>query len=309
MSKPILITGKNSQLAMSFYKLLNSNDNFFLSSKYKEINFKYNHKYIFSSRNELDLSNPISVEKFFQNNNFSLIINCAAYTNVDQAEKNKLLSEQINSIAVNQLAEIAKRNNIPLVHISTDYVFGGDKSEPFIESDRTSPKNIYGVTKLKGENSIIDSGCTGAIIRTSWLYSEFGNNFLKTMLNLGKKKEIIEVVNDQVGSPTYSSNLARVLLIFLNNKYIIENLNSKLDIYHYTDEGFCSWYDFAKEIFKLTNIGCKVLPVKSCEYQTLANRPLNNLLSKDKIRNLIPDFDIPHWKSSLSKCLFEIKSH
>jgi len=308
MNRPILITGKNSQLALSLNKILSENHNFFtIKFENNKIDFKNRHQYFFSSRNELDLSNAKSIQNFFQQNNFAGIINCAAYTNVDLAEKNKLLSEKINFTAVKLMAEIAYEQDIPLVHISTDYVFGGDNEKPYTESDPAFPKNIYGASKLKGENSIIESGCNGAIIRTSWLYSEFGNNFLKTMLNLSKNKKIVKVVDDQLGTPTYSANLARLLLLFLNSDNIFNILKSKLDIYHYTDEGFCSWYDFAKTIFELSETTCKVLPIKSHEYKMLAKRPLSNLLSKDKIKDLIPDFHIPHWKTSLSECLSECK--
>jgi dTDP-4-dehydrorhamnose reductase len=300
MNKSILVIGKNGQLGQSLFKVIEDNS---LKSKPDNWNFK------FISRDELDLSNLKSIKEFFYNQKFSVIINFAAYTSVDKAESDIDLANQINHLAVAELAEVAKNQEIPLIHISTDYVFHGQEFKTYIESDNTDPVNVYGLTKLKGEQSLIASGCTGAIIRTSWLYSEYGKNFVKTILGLGKKLDNINVVNDQVGSPTYAINLARLILTILNKQQTINILNSQLNIYHFSDEGICSWYDFAKTIFKLSDIKCEVNPVKTKDYPSKAKRPNYNVMSKKKIKQHFPDFAIQHWKDSLINCLTEIKKN
>ena len=260
------------------------------------------------ARDELDLSNLKKIKEFFQRPIFSGIINCAAYTSVDKAESDIELADKINHLAVAQLAEVAKNQNIPLIHISTDYVFPGQQFKSYKETDKTDPQNIYGITKLKGEQSLISSGCTGAIIRTSWLYSEYGKNFVKTMLDLGKERDSISVVNDQVGSPTYAVNLANVILAMLNKNQSIKILNSQLNIYHFSDEGTCTWYDFAKAIFKISDMPCEVNPVETKDFPSQAKRPNYNVMNKSKIKQHLPDFVIPHWRDSLINCLSEIKN-
>ena len=311
MTKPILVIGKNSQLGRTLQKTLqNLSDTFKIKpyiNKHGEKLNKSDLNFIFVARKELDLLNIESINGFFQNDKFEAIINFAAYTSVDEAEINIELAEQINHIAVAKLAKISKNQDIPLIHISTDYVFGGKAYKPYEEKDATEPLNIYGLTKYKGEKVIAESGCNGAIIRTSWLYSEFGNNFVKTMLDLGKERESINVVDDQVGSPTYAKNLANLLLTMLHRDRTVEALNSQLSIYHFSDEGSCSWYDFAKSIFKLRNINCEIKPVKTVDFPSRAKRPQNNVLSKAKIKKFIPDLVIPRWQDSLINCLTEIQ--
>ena len=311
MSKRILITGKNGQLGRSLIRLIKDFSNisnikpFFIDFSDEEISIENN--FFFTSREELDLSNPNLINQFFQNQQFDGIVNCAAYTLVDKAESNVELAEQINHKAVANLAEVAKNQSIPLIHISTDYVFNGQESKAYKETDEANPQNIYGLTKLKGERAMKDSGCKGAIIRTSWLYSEYGNNFVKTMLGLAKDNNSLNVVNDQVGSPTYATNLAKLLLLMLNKRQIIKILNSQLNVYHFSDEGICSWYEFAKAIFDLSNINCILKPIETKDYPLPAKRPYYNVMDKDKIKNYLLGQAIPHWRDSLISCLQELK--
>ena len=311
MTKRILITGKNGQLGRSLFKLIKDFTNistinpFFIDFSDEEISTENN--FFFTSREELDLSNPNLINQFFQNQQFDGIVNCAAYTLVDKAESNVELAEQINHHAVANLAEVAKNQSIPLIHISTDYVFNGRESKAYKETDEAHPQNVYGLTKLKGERAMQVSGCKGAIIRTSWLYSEYGNNFVKTMLGLAKDNDSLNVVNDQVGSPTYATNLAKLLLLMLNKRQTIEILNSQLHVYHFSDEGICSWYEFAKAIFDLSNINCMLKPIETKDYPLPAKRPYYNVMNKDKIKNHLLGLVIPHWRDSLITCLQELK--
>ncbi len=310
MTKFILVIGKNGQLGRTLQKVLKN-----LSHNFKNKPYYFEHEerlnpfdlnFIFVSRDELDLSNIETIGKFFQNDKFDVIINCAAYTSVDKAESDIELAEQINHIAVSKLALISKSQDIPLIHISTDYVFSGKSNKPYKENDETNPLNIYGLTKLKGEKVIAKTGCNGAIIRTSWLYSEFGNNFVKTMISLGKERERINVVEDQIGSPTYAKNLAKLVLTMLYRDRTTQILNTQLNTYHFSDDGICSWYDFTKSIFKFSNINCEIIPIKTKDFSSIAQRPQNNVMSKAKIKKYLPDLVIPHWQDSLTNCLAEI---
>jgi len=289
----ILVTGKNGQLGRSLNKLVNEK--------------KYDNEFIFVGREELDLSSESNINHYFDSNDkFDVIINCAAYTAVDKAEEEAGLVNQINHLAVRQLAEIAKAQQAKLIHISTDYVFDGENEKPYIETDKTTPINVYGKTKLTGEKAIQEAMPTNAIIiRTSWVYSEFGSNFVKTMLKIGKERDEINVVSDQVGSPTYATDLAEVALKIINNKDY-QDQEQQTEICHYSNKGEISWYDFAKETFKIAKIDCKVNSVTEKQYPTPAKRPGNTLMSKDKI---IMKFgiDIPDWKKSLSACMTILK--
>lgn len=311
MNNRILIIGKNSQLGKSLQKviknksyLLNNYNN--TKSFLKDYDLSFDN-FIFVSRDSIDLSNPNSINNFFKFNKFNVIVNFAAYTSVDKAENNIEQAEQINHFAVAQISKIAKVQNIPFIQISTDYVFNGHNSKAYSETDKANPINIYGKSKLKGELAMKDSGCNGAIIRTSWLYSEFGNNFVQTMLSLGQKNKSISVINDQIGSPTYASNLVKVLLNMLYDPKIEKILKSELNIYHFSDDGICSWFEFAKSIFDLSKIKCQVNPIKSIDYSSVAIRPLHNVLSKYKIKNTLPNFKFEHWQDALKNCLNEIK--
>ena len=289
----ILVTGKNGQLGRSINKLINIET--------KIDNNKNSNEFIFVGREELDLGSKSGISHYFDNNNeFDIIINCAAYTAVDKAEEEIELANQINHLAVKQLAKIAKSQQARLMHISTDYVFDGESDKSYTETDGTNPINVYGKTKLAGEKALQEAMPNNAmIIRTSWVYSKYGNNFVSTMLRLGKERDELNVVSDQIGSPTYATDLAEAILKIISNKNY-QNKGQSTEIYHYSNEGEISWYDFTKEIFKLAETDCKISPITTEQYPTPAKRPKNTLMNKDKI---ILAFGINKifWKDSLKK--------
>ena len=254
--------------------------------------------YFFTERDTLDIADKEAITRFCDEKGIDTIINCAAYTAVDKAEEDVENAERINHLAVKYLAEIAKEKKIKLVHISTDYVFDGMNYRPYVESDPTGPNGVYGSTKLAGEEAIrkINPANT-VIIRTSWVYSAFGANFVKTMLRLGKERESLGVIFDQVGTPTYARDLAAAILHMLPQ---LEN--EDVETYHYSNEGVLSWYDFAKEIMKMAKITCQIDPIETKAYPTPAKRPHYALLNKGKIK---ADFnlEIPYWKDGLDDCL------
>ena len=290
----ILVTGKNGQLGRSIYIIVNTANGDNLPPN----------EFIFVGRAELDLSSESSISHYFDSNDrFDVIINCAAYTAVDKAEEEQELANQVNHLAVKQLAQIAKRQDSKLIHVSTDYIFDGESNKPYIETDETNPINVYGKTKLAGEKTLQVIMSTNAlIIRTSWVYSEYGNNFVKTMLRLGKERGEINVVSDQIGSPTYATDLAKVILKIIENKGY-QDKDKATEIYHYSNKGEISWYDFTKEIFKLAKIDNKVSPITTEQYPTPAKRPKNTLMSKDKIAEIF-SVNILDWKKSLETCLY-----
>ena len=291
----ILVTGKNGQLGRSIHKLVNTDT--------KIDNNQSSNEFIFVGREELDLSSERSINHYLdKSNKFDVIINCAAYTAVDKAEEEQELANQINHLAVKQLANIANEQKAKLIHISTDYVFDGESNKSYTETDKTNPINIYGKTKLAGEKALKEIMPTNAIIiRTSWVYSEFGNNFVKTMLRLGKERNELNVVSDQIGSPTYATDLAGAILEIIKSKGFREE-NQTTQIYHYSNEGEINWYEFAKEIFKIAKIDCKVNPITAQQYPTPAKRPKNTLMNKDKI---VKVFNILHspWRGPLELCI------
>ena len=289
----ILVTGKNGQLGKSINKIVNTGNG--------KNNYQQDNEFIFVGREELDLSSERSISHYFdRSNKFDVIINCAAYTAVDKAEEECELANQVNHLAVKQLANIANEQKAKLVHVSTDYVFDGTGGKPYKETDKTNPINVYGKTKLAGEKALQEIMPTDAIIiRTSWLYSEFGNNFVKTMLRLGKERDEINVVSDQIGSPTYATDLANAILEIIDNKDYQDKQQST-EIYHYSNEGEISWYEFAKEIFKIAEVNCKVNPITTQQYPTPAKRPRNSLIDSNKIMQLF-DINTPFWKDSLKR--------
>ncbi len=288
----ILITGRHGQLAKSIKSLI--------------INTALDIEFYFSNKKELDLNCDSSIDDFFNNNNYDIIVNCAAYTSVDMAESEESLANQINHLAVRKLAEVAHKQNAKIIHISTDYVFSGNTTTPYIESDSTFPINTYGKTKLAGEKIILKLLPNNAIIiRSSWLYSEYGNNFIKTMLKLGKEKESLNIVCDQIGSPTYAGDLASAIINIAIHEDLM-GMNFATQIYHYSNLGQCSWYEFAKEIFKISDIKCNVRPVTSEQYTTKAKRPIFSVLNSEKIINTF-DIKIPRWEASLKKCIDGLK--
>lgn len=279
----LLVTGSSGQLGSEIREL---------SSRYPQYTFT------FADRSMLDLSNLCKMEDFFDGKRFDMIINCAAYTAVDKAESESELADTINHRFVSMLAKIAKRDSSKLIHISTDYVFDGKHHRPYVESDPTAPQGVYGKTKCDGENAILSTAPANTlIIRTSWVYSSFGNNFVKTMLRLGKERDTLGVIFDQVGTPTYARNLAQAIIDILP-----QINNAQPEIYHYSNEGAASWYDFAQAIFELSGVVCLVNPITTDQYPTPASRPHYSLLNKSKIKN---DFNlsIPYWRDALKACL------
>ena len=295
----ILVTGKNGQLGRSIHKLVNTDT--------KIDNNQSSNDFIFVGREELDLSNNNSIINYFDNHDkFDVIINCAAYTAVDKAEKEQEFANQVNHLAVKKLASIANKQQARLIHISTDYVFDGESDKPYIETDTTNPIDVYGKTKLAGEKALqAVMPMNAIIIRTSWMYSEYGNNFVSTMLRLGKERDELNVVSDQIGSPTYATNLAGAVLEIIKNKEFSEE-SQATQIYHYSNEGGISWYEFAKEIFKIAKIDCKVNPITTQQYPTPAKRPRHTLINKDKIAETF-SLVISDGTESLQHCIKNIK--
>lgn len=278
----ILITGAKGQVG----------------SELQALHANYSYTFFFTDREILDITDKEALKSYIKTNTIDTIINCAAYTAVDKAESDVSNADAINHTAVQYLAEIAKEKNIKLIHISTDYVFDGKNYRPYIETDSTAPQGVYGATKRKGEETLLHVNPKNSIIiRTSWVYSSFGNNFVKTMLRLGKEKEQLGVIYDQVGAPTYARDLAKAILDILP-----EIKNENLEIYHYSNEGVLSWYDFAKEIMKMAKLECKINPIETKEYPTPAQRPHYSLLNKSKIKKAF-SISIPYWKDSLDACL------
>ena len=267
-----------------------------LGSELKEITPNFSeYNFLFTDVSDLDITAHDEVRRFIEINNINVIINCAAYTAVDKAESEPELADAINHLAVANFAQIAKENNIKLIHISTDYVFDGRNHKPYLETDVTNPQSVYGQTKLDGELIIQKINPSNSIIiRTSWVYSKFGNNFVKTMLRLAETRDEISVVFDQVGSPTNAADLAKAILDILPK---IKNKN--VEVFHYSNEGVCSWYDFVKTIFEIKGINCNVLPITTDQFPTPAKRPHFSLLNKKKIKTMF-QIEVPYTKDSLN---------
>ena len=278
----ILVTGSKGQLG----------------SEIQKIGFTILDDVFYTDREELDITDYAAVESFVKKNEIDTIINCAAYTAVDLAEDEVEKAELINTKAVANLANVAAEEDCLLIHISTDYVFDGASSEPYTEKVKAAPLSVYGKTKLAGEKEILKSGCWYIIIRTAWLYSTYGNNFVKTILRLAGERQEINVVNDQIGSPTYAADLAKTIISIMDFDERIEHEG----IYHYTDEGTCSWYDFAKEIVRLSGKDCQVNPISTTEYPTRAPRPAYSVLDKTKIKRTFA-VAVPDWKTSLAEMI------
>jgi dTDP-4-dehydrorhamnose reductase len=285
----VLITGSNGQLG----------------SEIKELaSFYENLQCIFKNLPELDICDADALNKFIIDQHINAVINCAAYTAVDKAEEEALIAQKVNSEGVLNLANALKKVDGKLIHISTDYVFDGNHSQPYKESDPVSPIGVYGLTKRAGELAVLNDSIDAIVIRTSWLYSVYGNNFVKTMLRLGNEKKSIQVVSDQKGTPTYAKDLAKTCLDILSDASST-NLSNRGSLYHYSNEGVASWYDFATAIMEIGNIDCKVIPIETKDYPTQARRPMYSVLDKSKIKS---DFKvtIPHWRNSLTNCIKKI---
>ena len=285
--KNVLVTGANGQLGNEMRRLGSISPN----------------NYIFTDVAELDITDKAAVAQFVATNSVDVIVNCAAYTNVDKAEDDQATAELINATAVANLAEAVKAVDGTLIHVSTDYVFGTDGNTPRTEDMPTAPLGVYGVTKLHGEQAIAASGCKALIFRTAWLYSEFGNNFLKTMLRLTAERPALNVVFDQVGTPTYAGDLA--VLIFSIIEYGTYEGNE--GIYHFSNEGVCSWYDFATEIAAAAgHTSCRINPCHSDEFPSKVTRPPYSVLDKTKVKRTF-DVEIPHWRESMIHCINRLK--
>ena len=292
----ILVIGKNGQVGQSIQNLVNKTTNSHLSD----------YGFVFVGRGELDLSKASNIQAYFEKNKFDVVINCAAFTDVEKAEVDENDASLINHIAVKEVATIAKKNNMKLIHISTDFVFDGDKREPYIESDKTSPVNIYGKTKLAGEFAAISIMKFNAIVlSSSWIYSEFGNNFVDTIIKNATLKGQLNIISDQFGTPTYANDLAETIIDILNKDKFNER-EMPSEIYHYSNEGECTWFDFAKEIVDILQIDCNLSPITSEDYPQLAKRPKYSVLSKKKISEEF-DLNINYWKDSLKSCLQNLK--
>ncbi|MBR5335642.1 MAG: dTDP-4-dehydrorhamnose reductase [Bacteroidaceae bacterium] len=284
--KRILVTGANGQLGNELRRLGCISPN----------------NWHFTDVEELDITDRSAVEGYVTGNRIEVIVNCAAYTNVDKAESDESTAHLINCTAVEHLAQAAKDNGATLIHISTDYVFGAGGNTPRTEDMPLAPLGAYGRTKLAGEEAIAKSLCKAIIIRTAWLYSEFGNNFVKTMLRLTAQKESIKVVFDQVGSPTYAADLALVIFSIIEGDMYEGNEGT----YHFSDEGVCSWYDLAVETARMVrHTNCRIEPCHSSEYPSPVTRPPYSVLDKSKIKQTF-GVDIPHWRESLAYCIGRI---
>lgn len=285
----ILVTGANGQLGCEMRRLGAVSPN----------------NYIFTDVAELDITDSDAVMRVVKECAIEAIVNCAAYTNVDKAESDEAMAELINATAVGNLARAMKEVGGTLFHVSTDYVFGREGNTPRKEDMPLDPLGVYGRTKLHGEEAIAQSGCKALIFRTAWLYSEFGNNFLKTMMRLTAERESINVVFDQVGTPTYAGDLALAIFSIIEAGVYEDNEG----IYHFSDEGVCSWYDFAVEIAAAAgNTSCRINPCHSSEFLSPVTRPPYSVLDKTKIKNTF-DIDIPHWRESMEYCIKRIKAN
>lgn len=284
----ILVTGANGQLGNEMRRTSVSSPN----------------RWLFTDVDELDITDIDAVRHLVQKEHVNVIVNCAAYTNVDKAEDDEGTADRINRLATENLAVVCQGNGATLIHISTDYVFQGNGNSPCREDEPTNPLGVYGRTKLAGEQAIMESGCKALIFRTAWLYSSFGNNFVKTMLRLTAERETLSVVFDQVGTPTYAADLAQIIFnIIEDNKY--ENNEG---IYHFSNEGVCSWYDFAQEIARLAgNTGCDIHPCHSDEFPSKVKRPNFSVLDKTKVKATF-GIRVPYWRNSLVKCIEELTS-
>jgi dTDP-4-dehydrorhamnose reductase len=280
----ILVTGSNGQLG---------NEMRLISAHYPQF------EYIFTDVAELDICNLEALSKFARNTDIAYIVNCAAYTAVDKAEEDVELCYKINRDAIGNLAKIAKQHNIKVLHVSTDYVFDGTNHIPYTEDLPTSPNTVYGKSKLEGEQLLAQTTDNYAIIRTAWLYSTFGNNFVKTMLKLGRERDSLNLIFDQIGSPTYAADLAEAIMQIV----VAEDFVS--GIYHFSNEGVCSWYDFTKAIHRLANITCDVQPIESADYPAKTPRPHYSVLNKRKIKQTY-NLKIPYWEDSLKTCISKL---
>jgi len=281
----ILVTGSNGQLG---------NEIRVASEAYNLFN------YLFTDVAELDICNKQALEDFVRQHDIHTIVNCAAYTAVDKAEDDVDLCYRINRDAVRNIAQVAVMHNLKVVHVSTDYVFDGTSCIPVTENMPTAALGVYGKSKLEGENELLAICPTAVVVRTSWLYSSFGANFVKTMIKLGSERDVLNVIFDQVGTPTYAADLAQAILQMLSAKDFVPG------VYHYSNEGVCSWYDFTINIHRLAGVNCRVNPIETKDYPTRTPRPHYSVLNKAKIKSVY-GIEIPYWQDSLQICISKLK--
>ena len=277
----ILITGSHGQLGNEMQQA---------AKNYPAFN------YLYTDVEDLDICDKGALNTFVKANQVNIIVNCAAYTAVDKAEDDVELCYKINADAVRNIGVVAKENDLKVVHVSTDYVFDGTNYMPYTEDQTVCPSSVYGKSKLAGEQALFESCDQAVILRTAWLYSSFGNNFVKTMMKLGSERDSLNVIFDQIGTPTYAADLADTILKLLSNETFVPG------IYHFSDEGVCSWYDFTKSIHRIAGITCDVHPIETREYPTRTPRPHYSVLNKAKIKSTYA-ISIPHWEESLEKCI------
>ena len=282
----ILITGAAGQLGRAMVKASQGSDN----------------KYIFCDRQNLDITDEVAVESFVLAQRIDVIVNCASYTAVDKAEDEQDAADLVNNKAVAAMAEIARKHDAVLIHISTDYVFDGKACTAYTEDAPTAPLNVYGRTKADAERAIVESGCRHIILRTSWLYGAEGDNFVKRIIEKSAENPVLRVISDQIGTPTFVEDLAGLISLIIE-----ENMLDRTGIYNYSNEGVCSWYDFAHEICAQVGHLCDVLPCHTDEYPRKAARPHFSVLDKTKVKNTF-GIEIPHWKDSLSLCIRELEN-
>ncbi len=280
MIRKVLVTGSKGQLGESLSKI--------------EKDFPQ-YEFIHTDKEELDITNRSALEAFFESQSPWAVLHLAAYTSVDKAESEERLCREINSAAPRTIAQLCQRHSAKMLFVSTDFVFDGKKSSPYLPWDEVNPLSVYGRTKAEGEKAVREYCENSLIVRTSWLYSEYGTNFVKTMRRLGAEREELGVVFDQVGSPCYASDLARVLLLCLEKDFNGE-------ILHLSNEGVCSWYDFARKIMEISRLDCRVKPIRSADYPSAAARPHFSLLDKSETKAFL-GIDIPHWEESLRECI------
>lgn len=277
----ILVTGANGQLGSEMRAL---------AQEYPQ------HAYEFTDVQELDICDEAAVRKYITGKQIEVVVNCAAYTAVDKAEEDEEQAYRLNAVAPGLLAQVAQACGTALIQLSTDYVFDGTAHLPYTEDCTPCPNSVYGRTKLEGERQVMEHCERAVIIRTAWLYSVYGNNFVKTMIRLGRERDRLGVVFDQIGTPTYAHDLARTIYAIIDKGMI-------RGIYHFSNEGVCSWYDFTRAIHRLAGISsCRVSPLHTSEYPTKANRPAYSVLDKTKIKTTF-DIEIPHWEESLKRCI------
>ena len=281
----ILVTGANGQLGNEMQVLAREN---------------LQHTYFFTDVQELDICDEQAVYAYVSEHKIDIIVNCAAYTAVDKAEDNVELCDKLNNIAPGYLARAAQANGAAMIQVSTDYVFDGTAHIPYTEEEPTCPASVYGSTKLAGEQNVMDHCEKAMVIRTAWLYSIYGNNFVKTMIRLGQERDSLGVIFDQIGTPTYANDLTQAIFAAIN-KGVVRG------IYHFSDEGVCSWYDFTVAIHRLAGIAsCKVKPLHTADYPAKAPRPHYSVLDKTKIKDTF-GIEIPHWEESLKRCINQLR--